>query len=62
MSWKGSGYPKTTYYRRLQRARELGCELSEVPDGRGRHGNHVRGERHPRYGLGPPHCRERRKR
>lgn len=60
--WRDSGLPKTTYYRRRARAMELGCLLEGVPDGRGKHGHHVRGPAHPRYGLGPPGCRERRKR
>jgi hypothetical protein len=43
---------KTTYYRRLQRARDLGCQIDELPDGRGKHKNHVRGHSHPRWNPG----------
>ena len=44
--------PKTTYYRRLRRARELGCPVDELPDNRGRHDNHIRGSSHCRWNNG----------
>jgi hypothetical protein len=43
---------KTTYYRRLKRAQELGCTIDELPDNRGRHGNHVKGSKHYRWNSG----------
>jgi len=47
-------YPvsKTTYYRRIRRARELGCSIDELPDNRGKHGNHTKGSSHPRWNNG----------
>ena len=44
--------PKTTYYRRLRKARELGCSIDEVPDNRGKHGNHAKGSKHYRWNNG----------
>lgn len=44
--------PKTTYYRRLRKARELGCSIDEVPDNRGKHGNHAKGSQHYRWNNG----------
>lgn len=43
---------KTTHYRRLRRARELGCSVDKLPDNRGRHGNHARGSNHYRWNNG----------
>ena len=37
---------------REERARKLGVSVDDLPDGRGRHGNHVRGSRHPRWSGG----------
>lgn len=34
---------KTTHYRKLRRAKELGCSVEELPDGRGKHGHQARG-------------------
>ena len=34
---------------REKRARSLGLPIDQLPDGRGRHGHHVRGETHPRW-------------
>ncbi len=43
---------KSTYYRRLKRAEALGCKPDDLPDGRGRHSNHVRGSMHYRWNSG----------
>jgi len=40
---------KTTHYRRLKRAKELGCSVDELPDLRGKHKNHVRGPSHHKW-------------
>jgi len=40
---------KSRYFRLKRKAEILGCKLSEVPDKRGRHGNHLAGKGHPRY-------------
>lgn len=37
---------------REQRAKNLGISVDELPDGRGRHGNHVRGSRNGRWNGG----------
>jgi hypothetical protein len=37
---------------RESRARSLGVPVADLPDGRGRHGNHVRGGAHPRWNHG----------
>ena len=44
------GYPfsKTTYYRKKKVAEKLGCGILELPDNRGKHKNHTKGENHPR--------------
>jgi hypothetical protein len=34
---------------REQRARALGIPIEQLPDGRGKHGNHARGLQHPRW-------------
>lgn len=36
------GMSKTNYYRRLRKAKELGCSIDEIPDNRGKHKNHAR--------------------
>jgi hypothetical protein len=43
---------KTTYYRRIRRAKELGCSVDELPDGRGHNANHRSGPDHPRWNHG----------
>ena len=43
---------KTTYYRRLRRARELGCAVEDLPDLRGKHDNHPKGPKHYRWNTG----------
>lgn len=43
---------KTTYYRRLRKAKELGCSPEELPDNRGKHGHQLRGKDHPRWNNG----------
>ncbi len=40
---------KTTYYRRLKKAKYLGCGIDQVPDLRGKHKNHRRGSSHPKW-------------
>jgi len=40
---------KTTYYRRIRRAKTLGCSVEELPDNRGKHGNHIRGNQHHKW-------------
>lgn len=47
--YKGYPFSKTTYYRRLRRAKALGCRMEDVPDGRGKHGHHARASAHPRW-------------
>lgn len=37
---------------RAERARKLGVIIDQLPDGRGKHGKHARGERHPRWDRG----------
>ena len=37
---------------REKRARSLGINVNQLPDGRGKHGNHVRGARHYRWNGG----------
>ncbi len=50
--YKGYPFSKTTYYRRKKRAKELGCDIMELPDGRGKHTHHVRGKNHYRWQTG----------
>ena len=47
-------YPlsRTSYYRRMRRAKALGCDVSELPDGRGKHKHHVRSSDHYRWNSG----------
>ena len=52
MGYKGYPFSKITYYRRLRRARELGCGVMDVPDRRGTHGKHVKGSMHYRWNAG----------
>jgi hypothetical protein len=40
---------RTTHYRRLRQSKLLGCYPNELPDNRGKHGNHIRGSRHPKW-------------
>lgn len=47
--YKGYPFSKTTYYRRKKKAEILGCSIIEVPDTRGKHGNHPRGSKHYRW-------------
>lgn len=49
MGYKGTEYSKTTYYRKKRKAEKLGCSIDEVPDMRGKHGNHARGPEHGRW-------------
>ncbi len=49
MGYKGTPYSSTTYYRRLKRATELGCSIDEIPDRRGKHGNHASSGDHYRW-------------
>lgn len=55
MAEGGVSFPmpsNTTYYRRLKRAKELGVSPDELPDGRGKHRNHVKGSDHYRWNSG----------
>lgn len=52
MGYKGFPFGKTAYYRRLKRARSLGCGVMDVPDGRGKHGKHNTGRDHARWNDG----------
>ncbi len=36
MGFRGTQYSKSAYYRRLKKAKALGCSIDEVPDGRGK--------------------------
>lgn len=49
MGYKGTPWSRTQYYRRKHRAAELGCSIYDLPGGRGKHGNHVSGEKHHRW-------------
>ena len=53
MGFRGTMYSKSSYYRRLRRAKILGCSLDELPDGRGKHGKHRRASAHPRWNERP---------
>jgi len=50
--YKGYPFSKTTYYRRKKKAAELGCDIMDVRDTRGRHGNHASGDAHYRWNDG----------
>ena len=50
--YKGYPFSKTTYYRRLRKSRELGCDLLNVPDRRGKHKNHKKLRDHYRWNSG----------
>jgi hypothetical protein len=50
--FKGYPFSSTTYYRRMKKAKALGCDIMDVPDNRGRHGNNCRNEKHPRWKNG----------
>jgi hypothetical protein len=50
--YKGYPFSRTTYYRRKKRAEELGCDIMDVPDGRGLHNNHVNSSMHYRWNDG----------
>jgi len=52
MSYKGFPFSKTTYCRRKRKAEQLGCDIMDVPDGRGKHGNHTHSSRHYRWNQG----------
>jgi len=43
---------RSTRCRRRRRATALGCRVEDLPDNRGRHGNHARGSHHPRWNHG----------
>ena len=45
-------WSKTQYYRRKRRAEQLGCSIDDLPDERGKHGNHIRGSAHPKWNGG----------
>lgn len=49
MGFRGTKWSKTQYYRRMRKAREIGCSVEDVPDTRGRHGNHARGNKCHRW-------------
>ena len=50
--FKGYPFSKKTYYRRKRKAEELGCDIVDVPDNRGRHGNHCKNEKHHKWKNG----------
>lgn len=52
MGYRGTPWSKTQYYRRLRRATELGCDIHDLPDGRGKHGNHSTGSRNGSWSGG----------
>lgn len=37
---------------RERRAKSLGVSVDQLPDGRGKHKNHIKGDRHPRWNDG----------
>jgi hypothetical protein len=43
---------RSTIYRRKKRAAALGCSIDELPDGRGKHGNHACGSRNGAWNGG----------
>ena len=45
------GYPlsRAAYYQRKKRAKFLGCDIMDVPDGRGMHSNHIKGSVHHKW-------------
>ena len=49
MGFRGTPWSRTQYYRRKRRAEELACSIYDVPDRRGKHGNHVSGSNHVRW-------------
>ena len=49
MSYKGTPWSKTQYYRRLRSAKKLGCSIRDLPDNRGKHGRHIKGSAHHRW-------------
>lgn len=49
MNYENFPFSKTTYYRRKKRAEILGCDIMDVPDGRGKHKNHANASRHYRW-------------
>ena len=52
MSYKGTPFTRGTYYSRLKRAKALGCSIYDVPDRRGKHGNHAKGEKNGKWNGG----------
>lgn len=52
MSYKGTKWSKTQYYRRLKQANRLGCSINDLPDNRGKHGRHAKGSTHHRWNSG----------
>ena len=47
--FKGMDCSRTTYYRRLATAAKAGCSVEDLPDNRGKHGNHKKGKDHHRW-------------
>lgn len=40
---------KTTHYRRIRRAKDLGVSVDNLPETRGKHNNHAKGSKHYRW-------------
>lgn len=58
MGFRGTRWSKTQYYRRMRKARELGCSIDDVPDNRGK-GRKANGAAHHRWNAGKlksSHC------
>ena len=49
MSYNGTPWSKTQYYRRLKKSNALGCSIYDVPDARGKHGNHSKSVDHHKW-------------
>jgi len=52
MGYNGTPWSKSQYYRRLKKAKELGCSIYDVPDMRGKHGFQLKGNKHHRWNRG----------
>lgn len=49
MGYKSYPFSRRTYYRRKRRAKKLGLGILDLPDGRGKHSNHVSSKDHYRW-------------
>ena len=49
MGFNNTPWSRSVYYRRRRRAKALGCDMEEVPNMSGRHGNHASGNKNGRW-------------